>query len=59
MLTDIFLIVALWIVGKELGVIPLILGFCLVHSAQRETGGWFVAWNPKNIKTFFTNWKPL
>lgn len=56
MLTDLLLLAVLVICGWEWGLLGVAVAFLLIWGPTKETGGFFFAWKPANIKHFFRNW---
>jgi len=58
MLSDLVIIFGVLYIANENICFGLMCGL-LAHYATSDTGGWFFAWKPKNIRDFWRWWKVI
>jgi uncharacterized membrane protein len=56
MLSDLAIIFGVLYIADQNIYLGLMVGL-LAHYATSDTGGWFFAWKPSNIRDFWRNWK--
>ncbi len=59
MLTDLLLVFCLLVVGFNSSWLWAFIMFLIICNVQKDIGGWFSAWRPKHIKTFWAEWKKI